>query len=51
METLDRPVDALLAQVPLEEGDIVVLGSDGLFDNIFDEHLCAEIDTYVSFLV
>ncbi|KAJ3326625.1 hypothetical protein HDU93_002358 [Gonapodya sp. JEL0774] len=33
----DVPDDAEVAEVDVSEGDIVIVGSDGLFDNLFDE--------------
>ena len=35
----DRPECALEIQVPVKPGDIVVMGSDGLFDNMFDSDI------------
>jgi hypothetical protein len=29
-------IEAELSSVPLQEGDVVILGSDGLFDNLYD---------------
>lgn len=34
-------------QVPVEPGDVIIAGSDGLFDNVFDEKMCAEVDRCV----
>ena len=31
----DSPADAFFEQVVIKEGDIVILGTDGLFDNVF----------------
>lgn len=36
----DSPQHADLYTFPVQEGDLVVLGSDGLFDNIHDHELC-----------
>ena len=33
--------DAALATVPVERGDVVVMGSDGLFDNVADKDIAA----------
>ena len=35
----DTPSDADRLSIPLEPGDIVVLGTDGLFDNMFDDEI------------
>ncbi|KAI8912129.1 phosphatase 2C-like domain-containing protein [Entophlyctis helioformis] len=35
----DTPADAQLFKIKVQEGDIVVLGTDGLFDNVFDEDI------------
>lgn len=35
----DSPADAQTFSVKIEEGDIVILGSDGMFDNVFDEDI------------
>ena len=35
----DRPADALSFSVSVSEGDIVILGTDGLYDNLFDEDI------------
>jgi len=36
-EQSDRPEDALVSAVGLESGDIVIVGTDGLFDNLAEE--------------
>ncbi len=35
----DRPHDAEIYQITLEEGDIVVMGSDGLLDNVWPKQI------------
>ncbi|XP_047047632.1 putative protein phosphatase 2C 24 [Lolium rigidum] len=35
----DRVKDAAVGEFPVEEGDVVVAGTDGLFDNVFDAAL------------
>lgn len=35
----DHPTDAEEGRVAVEEGDIIVLGTDGLFDNLFDDQI------------
>lgn len=32
-----------MSSVKLKEGDIVVMGSDGLFDNIFDREIVSTV--------
>lgn len=31
-------------EIPLEEGDVVILATDGLFDNLWDEQLLELVD-------
>ncbi|TVU03706.1 hypothetical protein EJB05_50737, partial [Eragrostis curvula] len=38
-ERSDRVADAHVGQVAVRAGDVVVLGTDGLFDNVLDEQL------------
>ena len=35
-EAADEPEDAMLSTMPVYPGDVVVVGSDGLFDNLYD---------------
>ncbi|KAL5033849.1 hypothetical protein RTP6_001755 [Batrachochytrium dendrobatidis] len=35
----DGPGDAQVFSIPVQEGDIVVIGSDGIFDNVFDDEI------------
>ncbi len=35
----DTPADADRLSIPVLEGDIIVLGTDGLFDNMFDDEI------------
>ncbi|KAL0077232.1 phosphatase 2C-like domain-containing protein [Phycomyces blakesleeanus] len=39
----DTPADAQQFSVKVEEGDIIILGSDGLFDNLYDEEILEEV--------
>ncbi|CAG8433642.1 1206_t:CDS:2 [Ambispora gerdemannii] len=39
----DEPSDAQTINVKIKSGDIVVLGSDGLFDNLFDDDIVEEV--------
>jgi len=41
---LDLPDSAELYSFELQEGDLIVLGSDGLFDNLHDSEICALVD-------
>ena len=36
---VDLAIDAQEFEVPVQPGDLVIAGSDGLFDNIFDENI------------
>lgn len=35
----DTPNDTQMFALKIEEGDIVIIGTDGLFDNVFDEDI------------
>ncbi|KAK9806298.1 hypothetical protein WJX72_009199 [[Myrmecia] bisecta] len=39
----DAPETAMLTTVPVAPGDVVILGTDGLFDNLSDEQILAEV--------
>jgi protein phosphatase PTC7 len=41
----DRPEDAQVYKMQLEKGDIVVMGTDGLFDNLWPKQILSHIDT------
>lgn len=41
--SFDSPADAQQFTVKIEEGDIVILGSDGLFDNLYDDEILEEV--------
>jgi serine/threonine protein phosphatase PrpC len=41
----DTPHDTQTFTIKIQEGDVVVIGSDGLFDNVFDEDI---VDIVVS---
>ncbi|EEH60654.1 uncharacterized protein MICPUCDRAFT_5690, partial [Micromonas pusilla CCMP1545] len=49
-EDTDLASDALTYEIDVVPGDLVVLGSDGLFDNVFDEEI-AEVATAAAFSV
>lgn len=38
----DRPADCIREAVPVKEGDVIVMGTDGLFDNRFNSQLAAD---------
>jgi len=40
LDNNDHPAMAELFEVELEAGDAVILGTDGLFDNVFDGDIC-----------
>ncbi|KAF9111223.1 hypothetical protein BGX27_005225 [Mortierella sp. AM989] len=44
----DSPKDAQVFTVKVESGDIVVMGTDGIFDNLFDEDILEEVVRCVS---
>ncbi|KAF3454856.1 hypothetical protein FNV43_RR05304 [Rhamnella rubrinervis] len=39
-------LDAMVSNVELMEGDVIVMGSDGLFDNVFDREIVSTISRY-----
>ena len=41
----DKPEHADARSIPVQEGDLVMLGTDGLFDNLFDEELIELVKT------
>ena len=47
----DAPEDALVASIPIHEGDVVVVGSDGLFDNLFHRDIEKVLRTEIDFAV
>ena len=40
----DKPADAMLTTFPLEPGDVVVMGSDGLWDNLSEREILACVE-------
>lgn len=42
----DDPRDADIRSYRINEGDIVIVGSDGLFDNIYNEHIERVVNAY-----
>ncbi|KAG9402540.1 hypothetical protein AC1031_007150 [Aphanomyces cochlioides] len=49
-ESVDHylPNNAFVTTHSLQHGDIVIVGSDGLFDNVFDEEILAEAEKYMN---
>ncbi|GAA5812476.1 hypothetical protein MFLAVUS_005932 [Mucor flavus] len=45
--SFDSPADAQQFTVKIEEGDIVILGSDGLFDNLYDDEILEEVQNCI----
>lgn len=45
--SFDSPSDAQQFSVKIEEGDIVILGSDGLFDNLYDDEILEEVQNCI----
>jgi protein phosphatase PTC7 len=43
----DAPEDAMLTTMPVYPGDILVMGSDGLFDNVSDEEIVDMVNAAV----
>ncbi|CAG8459655.1 14928_t:CDS:2 [Acaulospora colombiana] len=44
--SFDTPQDAQRYTIKVQCGDIVILGSDGIFDNLFEEDILEEIDRF-----
>ncbi|CEL92674.1 unnamed protein product [Vitrella brassicaformis CCMP3155] len=44
----DTPKDADLYSLPVQEGDLIIVGSDGFFDNLFDHEIAAIAARFVS---
>ncbi|KAI8639769.1 phosphatase 2C-like domain-containing protein [Parasitella parasitica] len=44
----DRPKDAQSFTVTVEKGDIIIMGSDGLFDNLFDKEILSIVKSQLS---
>ncbi|CDJ69049.1 hypothetical protein, conserved, partial [Eimeria necatrix] len=44
----DTPEAAAVATVAVQEGDLLLLGTDGLFDNLFDHEICAIASFFLS---
>ena len=44
----DRPDDADLYRLSVEDGDLIILGTDGLFDNIDEKYICKLVANVVA---
>jgi len=44
---MDSPNDAIIDQCTVEEGDVIVLGTDGLWDNIFNEEIITKLSSSI----
>jgi len=44
---MDSPNDAIIDQCTVEEGDVIVLGTDGLWDNIFNEEIVTKLSSSI----
>ncbi|KAI9267885.1 phosphatase 2C-like domain-containing protein [Phascolomyces articulosus] len=45
--SFDYPSDAQQFSIKIEEGDIVIVASDGLFDNLFDDEILEEVQNCI----
>jgi serine/threonine protein phosphatase PrpC len=48
INTKDLPQDGLAEIIPLQPSDIIIAGSDGLFDNLFDSDILQIAENYLS---
>ncbi|KAG2226211.1 hypothetical protein INT45_003356 [Circinella minor] len=44
----DKPKDAQTFDIKVEKGDVIVLGTDGLFDNLFDKEILSIVRAHVN---
>ncbi|KAI8089595.1 phosphatase 2C-like domain-containing protein [Halteromyces radiatus] len=45
--SFDSPMDAQQFTIKVEEGDILILASDGLFDNLYDDEIMEEVQNCI----
>jgi protein phosphatase PTC7 len=45
---VDHPRQALQGEIDVQVNDLVVLGTDGLFDNLFDDEIVSVLKEYVN---
>ncbi|KAN0016229.1 hypothetical protein ACTFIU_006192 [Dictyostelium citrinum] len=38
-QSIDRPIHSITASFPVEKGDLIIMGTDGVFDNLFDDEI------------
>ncbi|KAJ1727497.1 hypothetical protein LPJ61_004538 [Coemansia biformis] len=43
----DKPSDAQVFRLKIQKGDIIIVGSDGVFDNLFDEDILEEVSHHL----
>ncbi|KAJ2722042.1 hypothetical protein GGI07_003576 [Coemansia sp. Benny D115] len=43
----DGPSDAQVFRLKIQRGDIIIVGSDGVFDNLFDEDILEEVNQHL----
>ncbi|KAJ2095611.1 hypothetical protein GGI09_004782 [Coemansia sp. S100] len=43
----DRPSDAQVFRLKIQKGDVIIVGSDGVFDNLFDEDILEEVNQHL----
>ncbi|KAJ1891826.1 hypothetical protein LPJ66_006698, partial [Kickxella alabastrina] len=43
----DTPSDAQVFRLKIQKGDIIIVGSDGVFDNLFDEDILDEVNQHL----
>jgi protein phosphatase PTC7 len=44
----EHPQDAIIERISTQPGDVVVMGSDGLFDNVFDSHIVTMVQDNIN---
>ncbi|KAJ1849345.1 hypothetical protein LPJ70_000528 [Coemansia sp. RSA 2708] len=43
----DSPSDAQVFRLKIQKGDVIIVGSDGVFDNLFDEDILEEVNQHL----
>ncbi|KAJ2598300.1 hypothetical protein GGF39_002710 [Coemansia sp. RSA 1721] len=43
----DLPSDAQVFRLKIQKGDVIIVGSDGVFDNLFDEDILEEVNQHL----
>ncbi|KAJ2799893.1 hypothetical protein H4R21_003390 [Coemansia helicoidea] len=43
----DKPSDAQVFRLKIQKGDVIIVGSDGVFDNLFDEDILEEVSLHL----